>query len=289
MLNFGLIGAAGYVAPRHMEAIKETGNDLVVALDPNDSVGILDSYFPNCKFFTQVERFDRHIMREENLHYMSICSPNYLHESHCKLGLRLGANVICEKPLVLCERNIDQLRDVEEKMDKKIYSILQLRLHPTIKMLKEQVDPNKHHNVELTYITPRGHWYLQSWKGMIRRSGGIETNIGIHFFDMLLWIFGKCDSFIVTEQTNMVSTGILYLKSAQIYWKLSLKREDLPDPNLKYYRSIKIDGEEIRFDDIFSDLHTESYMQILNGNGFGIDETYEAIKLVSDIREARSI
>lgn len=284
-MNFALTGAAGFVAPRHMQAIKDTGNDLIVALDPHDSVGILDNYFPDCKFFTSTERFDRHVLKtEDKLDFMSICSPNYLHESHCKLGVRLGANVICEKPLSLCPNNIPQLEEVANQFGKKIYTILQLRLHPSIKKLKESINKNHYYNVDLKYITPRGPWYFQSWKGNVRRSGGIETNIGIHFFDMLLWIFGDYDKFKITKQTDTVSIGTLYLESAKVNWFLSLDKRDLPHQPLKAYRSIKIDGDEVRFDDIFTDLHTESYKEILAGRGFDAIEAYQSICLVSEIR-----
>jgi UDP-N-acetyl-2-amino-2-deoxyglucuronate dehydrogenase len=283
-MKFALIGTAGYVAPRHMKAIKETGNELVAALDPCDSVGILDSYFPNCKFFTDEKRFDRHIMREGGVDYFSICSPNYLHESHCKMGLRLGSNVICEKPLALCTHNIEQIRKVEEQMNKNVYTILQLRLHSTIKELKEKIDQNKYYDVELSYITPRGPWYLQSWKGRVGQSGGIETNIGIHFFDMLLWIFGPCYRYDLEYHDDRISEGILYLKSAKVRWHLSIRREDLPDQNLKFFRSIKVDGKELRFDDIIADYHTESYNRIFEGNGFSIDDAAPSIQLVSSIR-----
>ena len=285
-MNFGLIGAAGYVAPRHMAAIKETGNELKVALDPHDSVGILDIYFPECKFFTEVERFDRHIMREKNLDYISICSPNYLHESHIKLGLRLGANVICEKPLVLCPPNIPQLEEVADQMGKQIFTILQLRLHPSIRLLKKMIDRQHYYEVNLSYVTPRGPWYFHSWKGKEGQSGGIETNIGIHFFDVLIWLFGGYEKFEIVHRSDRMSEGILYLESAKVNWFLSLNRMDLPDKSMNAYRSMTVDGELIRFDNVFSDLHTESYKEILNGNGFDTMESYQAISLVSEIRES---
>ena len=284
-MDFGLIGAAGYVAPRHMEAIKKTGNDLKVALDPHDSVGILDKYFSECKFFTQTERFDRHIMREENLDYMTICSPNYLHESHIKLGLRLGCDVICEKPLVLCPTNIPQLEDVANQMGKQIFTILQLRLHPSIKLLKQMINRNEYYNVDLQYITPRGPWYFHSWKGKEGQSGGIETNIGIHFFDVLMWLFGGYEKFEIVRRSDRISDGMLYLESAQVHWYMSLDRMDLPDKSMNFYRSITVNGEQIVFDNVFSQLHTESYKEILNGDGFDIGESYQAISLVSEIRE----
>jgi UDP-N-acetyl-2-amino-2-deoxyglucuronate dehydrogenase len=285
MAKFGLIGAGGYVAPRHMQAIKDTGNELVVALDPNDSVGVLDRYFPDCKFFKRQEAFDRHIIKNEKLDYIVVCSPNYLHESHCKLGLRLGCDVICEKPLTTTIENLKQLQIVEEQMSKKIYSILQLRLHPSLKMMKHFIDNNKKYDVELTYITPRGNWYFQSWKGNEKQSGGIETNIGIHFFDMLIWLFGDVQSFELDKRNEKLSTGNLFLENAIVKWYLSLEKNDLPDINQKFYRLMKINGMEVRFDNVFSELHTESYKEILNGNGHGINDCYKAIKLVQEIRE----
>jgi UDP-N-acetyl-2-amino-2-deoxyglucuronate dehydrogenase len=285
MAKFGLIGAGGYVAPRHMQAIKDTGNELVVALDPNDSVGVLDRYFPDCKFFKKQEAFDRHIIKNEKLDYIVVCSPNYLHESHCKLGLRLGCDVICEKPLTTTIENLKQLQIVEEQMSKKVYSILQLRLHPSLKMMKHFIDNNKKYDVELTYITPRGNWYFQSWKGNEKQSGGIETNIGVHFFDMLIWLFGDVQSFELDKRNEKLSTGNLFLENAIVKWYLSLEKNDLPDINQKFYRLMKINGMEVRFDNVFSELHTESYKEILNGNGHGINDCYKAIKLVQEIRE----
>lgn len=284
-MNFGLIGAGGYVAPRHMKAIKELGHELVVALDPNDSVGVLDSYFPDCKFFTSQERFDRHIIKNEQLDYMVVCSPNYLHESHCKLGMRLGANVICEKPLTTTVENLAQLQTVEKQMYKRVYSILQLRLHPSIKMLKGFINDGGYYKCKLKYITPRGPWYFQSWKGKETQSGGIETNIGIHFFDMLIWLFGAVNGFRVGMRGPSLSTGILYLKNAEVEWYLSLDKNDLPDLSQKFYRSLTVNDTEIRFDNVFSELHTESYKDILCGNGYGIEDSWNAIKLVQEIRE----
>ena len=285
MAKFALIGAAGYVAPRHMQAIKNTENELVVAFDPNDSVGILDSYFPDCKFFTRQESFDRHIIKNEKLDFMAVCSPNYLHEAHCKLGLRVGANVICEKPLSLTIENLIQLQKIEKESQRKIYSILQLRLHPSIRILKYMIDRNKHYNVHLDYITPRGPWYFQSWKGKEEKSGGIETNIGIHFFDMLIWLFGNVLSFHISNRNKRQSSGVLILKHATVSYFLSLDKKDLSDPNQKFYRNMTVNGAEIRFDNIFSELHTESYIQILNGNGFDIHDSKKAIDLVQKIRK----
>jgi UDP-N-acetyl-2-amino-2-deoxyglucuronate dehydrogenase len=283
-MKFGLIGAAGYVAPRHMQAIKDTGNELVVALDPNDSVGILDKYFPECKFFTSQERFDRHCVKHENLDYVVVCSPNYLHESHCKLGMRLGADVICEKPLSTTVENLKQLQTIEQQTGKRVYSILQLRLHPSIKMLKHMIDSNKEYLVRLNYITPRGNWYFESWKGKEGQSGGIETNIGIHFFDMLLWLFGDVKKYEVTTRGKKLSTGVLQLERANVEWFLSLSRSDLPDPKQNFHRSMIVNDMEVRFDNVFSELHTESYKEILSGNGYGIEESMKAIQLVEQIR-----
>jgi UDP-N-acetyl-2-amino-2-deoxyglucuronate dehydrogenase len=283
-MNFALIGAGGYVAPRHMQAIKDTGNELIAALDPNDSVGILDKYFPDCKFFTKQEAFDRHIMKFEDLDFVVVCSPNYLHESHCKLGMRLGANVICEKPLSTTVENLRQLQMVESQLNRKVFSILQLRLHPSIKLLKDMLDPKRHYDVKLDYITPRGPWYFQSWKGNIRKSGGIETNIGIHFFDMLIWLFGDVLDFELKKRDSHTSVGVLHLNRADVTWNLSLDKTKLPDPKQKFFRRMTVDGEDIRFDNVFSELHTESYTEILNGRGFGIEDSIKAIDLVERIR-----
>lgn len=282
-MNFGLIGAAGYVAPRHMEAIKNTGNELVVAYDKHDSVGILDSYFPKCKFFTTQEQFDRHIVKYENLDYISICSPNYLHEQHCKLSMRLGANVICEKPLATTMENVEQLKQIEAETNKTVYSILQLRLHPAIIKLKKSLS-KVHNQVILDYVTPRGNWYQKSWKGNQRKSGGIETNIGIHFFDVLLYLFGDVEKFEVKQRNETSSIGILYLEKAQVEWHLSIDRKHLPNKKMNFFRNMLVNGEQVNFDNVFSDLHTASYNEILKGNGFGINESIKALKLVEDIR-----
>lgn len=287
-MNFALIGAAGYVAPRHMQAIKDTGHQLIAALDPHDSVGILDKYFPECEFFTDEKRFDRHCVREKmngnGIDVFSICSPNHLHESHCKMGLRLGGDVICEKPLAVSDVNLDQLKYVEQQSDKRVYSILQLRLHPSIIALKKSISPKNFYKVTIDYITPRGPWYFQSWKGKIKQSGGIETNIGIHFFDMLIWLFGEPCGVKLEEHSEYHSRGYISFQRAIVDWFLSINRKDLPEKDGKFYRRIVINNEPFRFDDVFSDLHTESYKQILDGNGFGIDEVRPSIKLVSKIR-----
>ncbi len=286
-MNFALIGVAGYVAPRHLQAIKDVGGNLIAALDPHDSVGILDKYFPDCKFFTSQERFDRHIsnlaLKGINTDYISICSPNYLHESHCKLALRLGANAICEKPLILNPDNINQLIDIQTKTKKKIYNILQLRLHPDLIELKKTINNKQYYNVDLKYITPRGNWYDYSWKGNEKRSGGIETNIGIHFFDMLIWLFGNVERFVIKKRNRKISSGILHLENAKVEWFLSIDKQYLPEGS-NFYRSIKVNNNEIRFDNVFSDLHTESYKRILNGDGFEIEDVIKSIELVSNIR-----
>lgn len=300
MKNFALIGAAGYIAPRHMQAIKETNNNLLAAIDKNDSVGIIDSYFPAASFFTEIERFDRFVDKwrrdtNERIEYMSICSPNYLHDAHIRLALKSGAHAICEKPLVLNPHNIDQLKIIEEETGKKVYNILQLRLHPSIIALKEKVtqelkhNPNKIYDIELTYLTSRGKWYFTSWKGDEAKSGGIASNIGVHFFDMLTWIFGEVEENIVNLKTPYANAGTFKLKNANVHWFLSVKYDYIPDEikalGQRTYRSITVDGEEIEFSGGFTDLHTRSYEEILKGNGFGLDEAYPSIDIVSTIRK----
>lgn len=297
MKNFVLIGAAGYIAPRHLKAIKETGNNLLAALDKNDSVGILDSYFPNADFFTEFERFDRHCEKLRRngtpIDYVSVCSPNYLHDAHIRFGLRIGADVICEKPVVLNPWNVDALMDMEKETGKKVYSLLQLRLHPAIIKLREEVrqsPPEKKYEVDLTYITPRGKWYLHSWKGDIDKSGGVATNIGLHFFDILLWIFGDVVQSLVTEHSTMNATGKLLLQKATINWTMSLENKKLPvgrqgqGQEMRSYRSLKIDGTELEFSSGFEELHTEFYRQILLQNAVHLEEAKKAIQLVHDIR-----
>ena len=297
MKNFVLIGAAGYIAPKHMKAIKETGNNLVAALDKNDSVGIIDSYFPEADFFVEFERFDRHLekLRRKgiSIDYVSVCSPNYLHDSHIRFGLRHGADVICEKPLVLNPWNVDPLAEIEKETGKNVYNILQLRLHPSIIRLKKKIEngsKNKIYDVDLNYITSRGHWYLASWKGDLSKSGGIATNIGIHFFDMLIWIFGGVKESIVAERNEHTVAGFLRLERANVNWKLSIDSELLPqkvkEKDQRTYRSIKIQGEELEFSDGFTDLHTKSYHEILKGKGFGLQEVSRPIQLSHDIRNA---
>lgn len=294
--NFALIGAAGYIAPKHMRAIKETSNDLLAALDPFDSVGIIDSFFPEADFFTETERFDRHLdklrrRKNQKVDFVSICSPNYLHDAHIRLALRNDANAICEKPLLLNPWNIESLTEIEKESGRKIYNILQLRHHPVIVDLKEKFDNlpnNKKHNIQLTYITSRGKWYYYSWKGAEEKSGGIVTNIGIHFFDMLSWIFGKVqNSHLHLKQPNKAS-GLLELEKANVSWFLSLDSNDLPqnalENNLSTYRSITIDNQEIEFSGGFTDLHTLSYENILKGNGFGIEDSRQSIEIAHAIR-----
>lgn len=297
MKRFALIGAAGYIAPRHMIAIRETGNDLVAALDPNDSVGIIDSHFPNADFFTEFERFDRHVdkLRRSGkaLDYVSIASPNYLHDSHMRFALRSGANAICEKPLVLNPWNIDGLKEIEADTGRKINTILQLRLHPAIIELREKVqasDPDRKFDVDLTYITSRGHWYLQSWKGNEDKSGGIATNIGVHFFDMLHFVFGAVQESVVHLTTPTKAAGYLEHEHARVRWFLSIDVNDVPaDERAKgkrTFRAITANGEDIEFSDGFTDLHTRSYKEILAGRGFGLDENRVAIETVAGIRQA---
>jgi UDP-N-acetyl-2-amino-2-deoxyglucuronate dehydrogenase len=293
--NFVLIGAAGYIAPMHMKAIKETGNNLLAALDKHDSVGILDSYFPRTDFFTEFERFDRHCekLRRSStpIHYLAVCSPNYLHDAHIRFGLRLGADVICEKPVVLNPWNVDALMEMEKETGKKVYTILQLRLHPAIISLREKIlnaGAGKKHRVQLEYITPRGHWYQSSWKGSLDKSGGIATNIGLHFFDMLLWIFGNVEKNEVIEHTTTKASGKLLLEKAEVSWIMSIDENMLPPGDKtagkKSIRVMHVDGESIEFNEGFSDLHTLSYREILAGNGYRLSETKKGIQLVHDIR-----
>ena len=299
--NFALIGAAGYIAPRHMKAVKDTGNNLVAALDKNDSVGIIDSYFPQSDFFTETERFDRHIDKlrrkgEKKVDYVSICSPNYLHDAHIRLALRNDAHAICEKPIVLNPWNVDALQELESEYQKKIFNILQLRLHPSIVKLKEEIDnaPNdKIYDVDLTYITSRGRWYHMSWKGDIEKSGGVATNIGVHFFDMLTWIFGDVRENTVHLSEPDKAGGFLHLKKARIRWFLSLDPENLPDNQKgigqRTYRSITVNGKEIEFSDGFADLHTRIYENILNDEGYGMDDARTSIEIVHSIRNGRAV
>ncbi|MEM1328198.1 MAG: Gfo/Idh/MocA family oxidoreductase [Bacteroidota bacterium] len=288
--NFALIGTAGYIAPRHLAAIHETNNTLVAAYDPSDSVGILDRYFPKASFFTEFERFDRHLDKLKrqgtNIDYLTICSPNYLHDAHIRFGLRIGAKVICEKPLVINPWNAKALMEQDENED--VFTILQLRHHPTIKALKAKVEQSddKIYDIDLTYITARGKWYYASWKGDESRSGGIAANIGIHFFDMLLWIFGSVKENQVHRYHHDSAAGYLELERARVKWFLSINGDHIDQKDRTVQRSIKIDSEEIDFTTGFTDLHLESYRQILAGKGYSIKESLSAIELVRQIRTA---
>jgi len=297
MKNFGLIGAAGYIAPRHMKAIKDTENLITVALDRFDSVGIIDKYFPEAKFFVEPERFDRFLFKtkstENKVDYISICSPNYLHDAHIRLALRNDAHAICEKPLVLNPWNILALEELEKETEKKIFNILQLRLHPSIYELKKKIDqgPNdKIYDIDLSYLTSRGNWYNISWKGDLNKSGGIATNIGVHFFDMLTWIFGEVKNNIIHFLEKDKAAGFLELKKARVRWFLSINKSYIPkkiqEQGSQTYRSIIINGKEIEFSGGFTDLHTLSYEQILLGNGFDLKQALPSIKLVHDIRNS---
>jgi UDP-N-acetyl-2-amino-2-deoxyglucuronate dehydrogenase len=297
MKKFGLIGAAGFIAPRHMKAIKDTGNEIVAALDKFDSVGILDSYFPNADFFTEFERFDRHIQKQKlcgkPLDYVSVCSPNSLHDSHIRFGLRNNADVICEKPLVLNPWNIDSLLEVEKETGKNIFNIFQLRLHPSIIALKTKIEngpKDKTYEVDLAYITSRGNWYFTSWKGDEQKSGGIATNIGVHFYDMLSWIFGDLKSNIVHLHEHDRAAGYLEFSNARVRWFLSINYDTIPDEvkNLgkRTYRLMTVDGNSFEFSDGFTELHTNSYSKILNGEGFHLEEARTAIEIVHSIRNS---
>ena len=297
MTKFALIGAAGYVAPRHMKAIKEVGGNLVAAFDPADSVGIIDSYFPDARFFTEFERFDRHVdklLRQgDKLDYVAICSPNYLHDAHVRFALRSGADAICEKPLVLNPWNIDGLVEMERHTGQRVRTILQLRLHPAIIALKERIDSqpaDKIFDVDLSYITSRGGWYHVSWKGDEAKSGGIASNIGVHFYDMLAFVFGNLKANHVHLRTSSHSAGYLEYERARVRWFLSVDRSDLPPytpEGQSTYRSITVDGDEIEFSSGFTDLHTLSYQDVLKGGGFGLDDVRPSIELISYIRTAR--
>ncbi|HYC02698.1 MAG TPA: Gfo/Idh/MocA family oxidoreductase [Azospirillaceae bacterium] len=297
MKNFALIGAAGYIAPRHLKAIKETGNRLVAALDPNESVGIIDSFFPEAHFFTEFERFDRHIdmrrRRGEGVEYVSICSPNYLHDAHIRFALRSGADAICEKPLVLNPWNVDALAAFEAESGQRIRSILQLRHHPAIIALRDRVQAapaDKVFDVDLSYLTARGNWYHVSWKGQVEKSGGIATNIGVHFFDMLGWIFGQRRASTVHLHGGTAAAGYLEFERARVRWFMSIDAEHLPAEvkakGQRTYRSITVDGTELEFSEGFTDLHTVSYAEILKGNGYGPADVLPSIETVHGIRHA---
>jgi UDP-N-acetyl-2-amino-2-deoxyglucuronate dehydrogenase len=298
--NFGLIGVAGYIAVRHLKAIKDTGNNLLACLDKFDSVGIIDSYFPESDFFVEFERFDRHFDKLKRtgtkIDYVSICSPNYLHDSHIRFALRHKADAICEKPIVLNPWNIDALQEIENETGHRVFTILQLRLHPKIMELREKImngPKDKVHDIDLTYITSRGNWYNISWKGDIQKSGGVATNIGVHFFDMLGWIFGNTLTNIVHLSEHNKASGFLELENARVRWFLSLDYNDIPkmtkDTGTRTYRSIKVDGEEIEFSSGFSDLHTLSYSEIIAGNGHGLQDARQSVETVYAIRNAKPI
>lgn len=286
MKNFALIGSAGYIAKRHVEAIKINNSDLIMMCDPNDNVGYIDKYFPNALYFREIERFDRELNRKQEdnkIDFVSICSPNYLHDSHIRLAIRNHCNVICEKPLVLKKEHLDMLRKLEINYEKKIYTILQLRHHKVIIDLKKKVEnSNLKHKVELEYITPRGKWYEYSWKGDFDKSGGILFNIGVHFFDMLIWIFGDVQKF-ECNQTKTKAEGVLNLKKAEVKFKLSINKFDLPYDNWEPYRYMNIDNNKFNFSEGFTDLHTASYKHILNSNGYGIEDIYPAIELIEQM------
>jgi UDP-N-acetyl-2-amino-2-deoxyglucuronate dehydrogenase len=296
-MNFALIGVAGYIAPRHLQAIKDTGHTLVVALDKSDSVGILDRFFPEASFFTEFERFDRHVEKlrrgpaDQRIHMVTICSPNYLHDAHIRFALRVRADAICEKPLVLEPWNVDALMECEQEYQKRIWTILQLRLHPAIIALKEAVASSQAvHDIDLTYVTSRGRWYFHSWKGEEQKSGGVTMNIGIHFFDMLMWIFGppKLSTVNLLEETR--AAGYLELARARVRWFLSVDHHDLPAGAVQSgkttHRSLVMDGQEVEFSEGFTDLHRKSYECILAGQGFGLADVRPSIQLVHDIRTA---
>lgn len=295
MKNFALIGAAGFIAPRHLKAIHDTGNRLVAAADPHDAAGILDRFFPNARFFTEIERFDRFLEKrrrasdEERVHYVSICSPNFLHDAHVRMALRVHAHAICEKPLVINPWNLDQIVTLEEETGCKVYTVLQLRLHPSLIALKQEIERSAgRHDVCLSYVTRRGPWYDVSWKGSQEKSGGVSMNIGIHFFDFLLWLFGPAERSQVHLMTPRRMAGALELERARVRWFLSVEAADLPSGYLEdgkaAYRSITLDGREIEFSEGFTDLHTRVYEDILAGRGFGISEARPSIDLVYRIR-----
>jgi len=302
MSNFAIIGAGGFVAPRHLAAIRDTGNRLVAATDPNDSVGVLDRYFPDVRFFTEIERFDRFLEKlrrkgeDERAHFVSVCSPNYLHDAHVRLAMRLHADAVCEKPLVVSPWNLDQLCELEAEYGRRVYTVLQLREHPALLALRERVAggaapaPGRKHDVVLTYVTRRGPWYFVSWKGSDEKSGGVAMNIGVHFFDLLAWIFGKVQSSEVHLAEPARVGGLLELERARVRWFLSVDGKDLPPGALEAgrpaFRSLTLDGEEVEFSEGFADLHTRVYERVLAGRGFGIEDARPSIELVHRLRHA---
>jgi UDP-N-acetyl-2-amino-2-deoxyglucuronate dehydrogenase len=296
MKNFALMGAAGYIAPRHLKAIKDTGNTLTAAYDVFDSVGIMDSFFPDCSFFTEFELFDRHLSKNKNTDFVSVCTPNYLHDAHIRYGLRLGADVICEKPLVLNPWNVDALEQIEKETGKRVFNILQLRLHDAIINLKREVEASpkeKVFDVDLTYITSRGNWYYTSWKGDSRKSGGVATNIGVHFYDMLSWVFGAVKANRVHVMSHDRVAGYLEFEKARVRYFLSINFDTLPTDvkatGKRTFRSLTMEGREIEFSDGFTELHTNSYKKILAGDGFGLSEAKNCISIVHDIRHSQPL
>ncbi len=300
--NFALVGAAGFVAPRHLKAIADTGNRLIGAVDPHDSVGIIDRYFPDASFFTEVERFDRFLEKrrrgnvDDRVHYISICSPNYLHDAHVRLALRVGADAICEKPLVISPWNLDQLAALETEYGRRVYTVLQLRLLPKLRALRDQLHarpPDSRADIELTYITARGRWYGVSWKGVLEKSGGLALNIGVHFFDLLIWLYGKPRSSEVYLSRPDKMSGVFELERARVRWFLSVDRDDLPESlraeGKTAFRSLRSDGHEVEFSDGFPDLHTEVYKDVLAGGGFSIEDVRPSIQLAHDIRTATTM
>ena len=295
-MNFAITGVAGFVAPRHLTAIRDTGHRLVAAADPHDAAGVLDQYSFDVRYFTEIERFDRHLEKlrrgpdAERVHYMSICSPNYLHDAHVRLALRVGAHAICEKPLVINPWNLDALQELEQETQSRVYTVLQLRLHPALMALKARMQASGDHDVSLTYVTARGSWYDVSWKGSVERSGGVATNIGIHFFDLLLWLFGPVEQLTVHLREPKRVSGFLQLQRARVRWLLSTDVHDLPftaQPGVKTtFRSIVVDGEEVVFTEGFTDLHTRVYEDVFAGHGAGIDDARPSVELAYRIREA---
>ena len=294
MKNFAILGVGGYIAPRHIQAINDTGNRIVAAMDVNDSVGILDRYTQDVAFFTDFERFESYVDSvtgtDKQIEFVSICSPNHLHSAHMKFGLRNGCDVICEKPLVLCESEIDELKDYEKKYGKKVNTVLQLRVHDSLIALKEKIEKlgKSDHEIELTYLTSRGPWYHESWKGNTQKSGGLTSNIGIHFFDMLTWIFGDLKRNEIHMANDLMTSGYLELENAKVRWVLSVDRKYLPESAVKSgmttYRSITVDGEEIEFSGGFTDLHTKVYQQAVAGKGYGLEDARVSIRIVDQLR-----
>lgn len=299
MTNFALIGAAGYVAPRHMQAIAANDCQLVAAVDPHDSVGILDRHFPDCRFFTEFERFDRHMEKlkrkgeDARVHWVSICSPNYLHDAHCRAAMRVGANALCEKSLTINPWNLDQLQEMCAEYGQRVFTVLQLRVHPALVALRERIlaNPERRYQVQLSYVTRRGAWYLYSWKGDEARSGGLAMNIGVHFFDLLLWLFGDVQHSAVHLRTPTRVAGALTLQRADVSWFLSIEGDDRPADVIAAgkpaFRSLTMDGEEVEFSNVFGDLHTDVYRETLAGRGFTLDDAAPSIRLVSSIRHEK--